>query len=340
MTSLHSSRSNFDVLVGWAYTKTKNGDQGTVSKREAYESRYINDRVEIELDEFKDEISRKFKNNKTKNFTFPRKISEAQPQYGKKASAIEPSKTQKISKGDKNEKNHSQAVRDYIKQEDIVPKEMNSDSKLQNMSKYIKTSYKPFEYKDTKKHSKLKTKYFYPKKTQKMQMINIKNCENSVNIEYDEDKMLSMFESTFYSQGKPKKLNKQNSKEINEIPFEKTNHTSQITDMNRNSYESKLKECVRTQNQQTLNKLLISSCNSSVSRKQQKKADRSKNPNLSKSSNPFSSQDNGNNYNMQSEWIRNFVSESSVCKVKQAPMLWKVKCRSKRRKDFHSTTSG
>lgn len=78
-----STRSNFDLLVGWAYSKTRDGEQGTLSKREAYKVRYVNERVEVELAEFKQEIDRKFKVNKTKDFVFPRKPSAPQTQYGK-----------------------------------------------------------------------------------------------------------------------------------------------------------------------------------------------------------------------------------------------------------------
>lgn len=56
LSSYQSSKSSFDALIGWSYSRVKNKDQGTYSKREAYKSRYVNDRVEIELDEFKAEI--------------------------------------------------------------------------------------------------------------------------------------------------------------------------------------------------------------------------------------------------------------------------------------------
>lgn len=36
-------------------------------------SRYVNERVETELAEFKEEIEKKFKKAKSKNYTFPRK---------------------------------------------------------------------------------------------------------------------------------------------------------------------------------------------------------------------------------------------------------------------------
>lgn len=75
--------TSFDTLIGWSYSRTKNGEQGDLSKQEGYETRYINDRVETELAEFQEEIARKFKVNKTKNFVFPRKSRVSQDQYGK-----------------------------------------------------------------------------------------------------------------------------------------------------------------------------------------------------------------------------------------------------------------
>lgn len=78
-----SMNTSFGSLIGWAYSKTKNGDQGSLSKKEAYNLRYVNERVEIELEEFKEEIEKKFKISKVRNFIFPRKSSENQAQYGK-----------------------------------------------------------------------------------------------------------------------------------------------------------------------------------------------------------------------------------------------------------------
>lgn len=43
---------------------------------ELYKSRYVNDRVEDELIEFKEEIDKKFKISKCKGYQFPRKTSE------------------------------------------------------------------------------------------------------------------------------------------------------------------------------------------------------------------------------------------------------------------------
>lgn len=78
-----SMSTSFGSLIGWAYSKTKNGDQGSLSKKEAYDLRYVNDRVEVELAEFKEEIEKKFKISKCRNFIFPRKTSDSQMQYGK-----------------------------------------------------------------------------------------------------------------------------------------------------------------------------------------------------------------------------------------------------------------
>ena len=63
---------------------------------------------------------------------------------------------------------------------------------------------------------------------------------------------------------------------------------------------NKLKEFVITQNQRNLTKLLKTS-NSSLLRKNQRKINKGKPQVLSKSSNPFSKQDNGN-----------FITESSA----------------------------
>ena len=83
LTSEMSMNTSFDSLIGWAYSRTKNGDQGSLSKKEAYSLRYVNERVEIELAEFKEEIEKKFKISKVRDFVFPRKVSETQTQYGK-----------------------------------------------------------------------------------------------------------------------------------------------------------------------------------------------------------------------------------------------------------------
>lgn len=41
--------------------------------KQLYRSRYINERVEAELSEFKDEIEKKFNKAKSKNYVFPLK---------------------------------------------------------------------------------------------------------------------------------------------------------------------------------------------------------------------------------------------------------------------------
>jgi hypothetical protein len=200
------------------------------------------------LAEFKQEINRKFKMSKLNNFQFPRKKNDPQPQYGKKASTGDQSKIQNLS--NRMDLKHNQSSE--------IAEEMESDSKVKKMNKYIMTSYKPFEYKDKKFSSKIKTKYFYPKQNQNS--MNIKNYDFNVSAEYSEGKLIRKIFNRRLEQ--PKRLNKYNSRmleEINDKPLMKTNHTSQFTDMNRNSNENKLKELIKTQNQETLNKLLITS---------------------------------------------------------------------------------
>lgn len=235
LSSELSANTSLDSLIGWAYSRNKHGDQGTLSKREAYKTRYVNDRVEVELYEFKQEISKKFKVSKIKDFVFPRKESNNQPQYGKKGSGIEPSKTQDLSQRDKDAKSkYKKALIDNTLKDDIA-NEMESESKAKNMNKYIKQTYKPFEYKDKPSHSKVKSKYFYPPQPIN-KIINIKNFETSFNWEYNEANTFDAFDSC-YSQNKIRKLNKYNSKIMDEsndtMGAGKTNYTSQVTDLNK-----------------------------------------------------------------------------------------------------------
>ena len=77
-----SKQSSF-WLIGWSYSRYKNGEQGTLSKKEAYKMRYVNEKVEAELNEFKEEIWNKYKISRIKDFVFPRKVETSNTQYGK-----------------------------------------------------------------------------------------------------------------------------------------------------------------------------------------------------------------------------------------------------------------
>jgi len=61
-----SMNTRFNILIGWSYQKTRDGDQSSSLKKETYPSRYVNERVEVELAEFKEEITKKFKVSKIK----------------------------------------------------------------------------------------------------------------------------------------------------------------------------------------------------------------------------------------------------------------------------------
>lgn len=74
--SLVSESTSSNQLIGWSYQQTRDGKLYNMTQdaewRQLYKSRYINDRVEAELVEFKDEIEKKFKKSKWKDFKFPR----------------------------------------------------------------------------------------------------------------------------------------------------------------------------------------------------------------------------------------------------------------------------
>ena len=74
--SLISESTSSGELIGWSYQQTSEGKLYNMTKdiewRQLYKSRYINERVEAELVEFKDEIEKKFKISKCKSYTFPR----------------------------------------------------------------------------------------------------------------------------------------------------------------------------------------------------------------------------------------------------------------------------
>ena len=77
--SLASESTSSKGLIGWSYQQTRDGKLYNMTQdnewKELYNSRYINERVEAELVEFKEEIDKKFKISKSKNYKFPRKVS-------------------------------------------------------------------------------------------------------------------------------------------------------------------------------------------------------------------------------------------------------------------------
>ena len=74
--SLISESTSSNELIGWSYQKTIDGKLYNMNKdqewKQFYKNRYQNDRVEVELVEFKEEIEKKFKISKCSNFQFPR----------------------------------------------------------------------------------------------------------------------------------------------------------------------------------------------------------------------------------------------------------------------------
>lgn len=74
--SLISESTSSNELIGWSYQKTRDGKLYNMTKdqewKQLYKDRYTNDRVEVELAEFKEEIERKFKISKCRNYQFPR----------------------------------------------------------------------------------------------------------------------------------------------------------------------------------------------------------------------------------------------------------------------------
>lgn len=71
-----SESTSSNEIIGWSYQQTQDGKLYNMTQdnewRQLYKSRYVNERVESELVEFKDEIERKFKVSKCKDFKFPR----------------------------------------------------------------------------------------------------------------------------------------------------------------------------------------------------------------------------------------------------------------------------
>lgn len=90
--SLYSESTSSKELIGWSYQKTRDGKLHNMTKdydwKELYNSRYVNDRVEVELIEFKEEIEKKFKISKCKNYTFPRKQKHKEEDPAHKSVAV------------------------------------------------------------------------------------------------------------------------------------------------------------------------------------------------------------------------------------------------------------
>ena len=68
--SLISETTSSAELIGWSYQQTRDGKLYNMTQdfewRQLYQTRYINERVEVELIEFKEEIEKKFKHSKWK----------------------------------------------------------------------------------------------------------------------------------------------------------------------------------------------------------------------------------------------------------------------------------
>lgn len=75
--SILSESTSSNGFMGWSYQQTRDGKLTHMTKdfewRQLYNSRYVNDRVEAELVEFKEEIEKKFKESKWRKYRFPRK---------------------------------------------------------------------------------------------------------------------------------------------------------------------------------------------------------------------------------------------------------------------------
>jgi hypothetical protein len=75
--SLLSESTSSNGFMGWSYQQTRDGKLTHMSKdfewRQLYNSRYVNERVEAELVEFKEEIEKKFTESKCRKYRFPRK---------------------------------------------------------------------------------------------------------------------------------------------------------------------------------------------------------------------------------------------------------------------------
>ena len=127
-----------------------------------------------------------------------------------------------------------------------VPDEMNSGSKTEKMSKYIKNSYKPFEYQDKKLQSrKVKPKYFYPPQNSNNKMMNIQNFDNNMSVDYDEGKMRDMFEKQKNYQENIININTYNSKTFDNTKYNsntRVNSGNRTALLNKSYNENKIKE--------------------------------------------------------------------------------------------------
>lgn len=131
-------------------------------------------------------------------------------------------------------------------QKDEITQEFTSDSKSQNLKKYIKKIPKPFQYKNKiNKSSKIQVKYFNRYNPLKKKTMKIKNDDNSVNKEYEEVNLSRKVNVWNYrSTSEKRKYN-----QINDKTNIDMNYISQVTDGNRNSHLKKMKEYIKTQNQ-------------------------------------------------------------------------------------------
>jgi hypothetical protein len=95
--SLISESTSSNELIGWSYQQTRDGKLYNMTEdrewKQLYRSRYVNERVEAELIEFKDEIEKKFKISKCKNFKFPR-IGDKKENLANKSCVVNIDKSQ------------------------------------------------------------------------------------------------------------------------------------------------------------------------------------------------------------------------------------------------------
>lgn len=115
----------------------------------------------------------------------------------------------------------------------------------------------------------INVKYFYPSQISNDNMINIQNFDENTNVDYDELKMINMFDQMNKNYANYKIINKQNSK-IFEQMIEKNkviNKNTSQPSSSKNPYNNTIKECLKTQNNKELSKLLLSSSSASMTKK-------------------------------------------------------------------------
>ncbi|CAI2377268.1 unnamed protein product [Moneuplotes crassus] len=294
-------------MIGWAYSRSKNGEQGTLSKREAYKMRYKNDRVEIELNEFKKEIESKFKNSKIKHFKFQRKIEDPNPQYGKiKLSNLGVSKTHDFSKS-KIYKFINKPVASNDQINDELDHTSSFDSVPQKISKYVKKINKVQE--NSSKLSKIN--YFCPNKA---------SIETAL-------KANPLHTNLGYEDKDAYRDSRQNYKSINDKRKYQNIYDPRYATHNRKTHQNtnsrKIKKYIIAQNKKNLSQVIKSS--SSILSQLEK----NKPPVLLKSNNPFNKPVDDT-----------FISESSACVVRKVNNLCSSKSRSKNKRiDPNSTFS-